>query len=362
MAKILNLISDYPRQGFAPYLTAIISFLQEKRKKKGIFSREEEVIDSIRVGCIPLKSVQVSIDGSKVSVIEDPSCSLEPIFELEDYEAWKSVLSGLGSFMDIERFSSKVLALSSFKPPKREVRLRGIAPSFLFSLLSNVVEVDLCPDSGVSRECDPLSTSQFKSLLNELPVLRRSYEEMGSLASEVRFICDEKVKELDSYIERYPPDSPMRKRYQRERGRIEGSCSTLISRINSAVKWYMELINTISSAPSIDDVLMPVFLVETRGKERRRFIITNLRFKSPGLAYKMKNIFGKFDSLFDETGVSRRFSSILHTEAVKWSSNLLDDDVRELVYGELALLQEEGFINEEYSDSIADLISKSLLR
>ncbi len=356
MAEVANLLADYPRQNLAAYLTAILSFIQEKRKKKGFFSRKEEVLDSIRVGYIPLK--RVSVDG--LSMVVDRLCSLEPLYSLEDVGAWESAVSTLRAALDHRTFASRVSALTSFRPPSEEVRLRGIAPSFLFPLLSRTTEVDLC--IRVDHECDPLSFGELRSLMGRVEELESSLLRITRLASEVRLSCDEIVRKLDSWMERYPPDSNLRREYQHERSRIEGACSSLISRIEGAARTYEELIRTLRSAPPVEEVLLPVFLVETRGKVRRRFLIANLRFKAPGLTHKIKDLLGKFDSLFEETEVNRRLSSILRVDRIEWGANLLSEDIREIVYGELAILQEEGFINDEYIDSIAGLISKSLLR
>ncbi len=355
MAEVVNILLDYPRHNLAAHLTAILSFIQEKRKKKGLFSRKEEVLDSIRLGYVPLKGV--SADG--LSVVIDRVCSLEPVYRLEDVRAWESALSTLRTALDHRTFASRVSALSSFRPPSEEVRLEGIAPSFLFPLLSRTTEVDLC--FQVSRECDPLSSREVRSLMGRLDELESSLRRLTRLASEVRFSCDEMVRELDLWIERYPPDSSLRREYQHERSRIEGACSSLISRIEGAARAYEELVSTLRSAPPIGEILLPVYLVETKGKARRRFLVSNLRFKTPGLTHRVKDLLGRFDSLFDETEVNRRFSSIIRVDRIEWGSNLLSEDLREIVYGELAILQEEGFIDEEYVDSIAELLSKSLL-
>lgn len=356
MAQVVSILTDYPRQNLAAHLTAILSFIQEKRKKRGLFSRKEEVIESIRLGYIPLQGV--TADG--LSVLVDRLCSLEPVHRLEDVGAWESALSTLRTAMDHRTFASRVSALSSFRPPSEEVRLRGIAPSFLFPLLNRTTEIDLCMQ--IDGKCDPLSSKEVRSLMSRLDELESSLQRLTQLVSEVRLSCDEIVRELDSWIERYPPDSNLRREYQHERSRTEGACSTLVSRIEGAAKSYEELINTLRSAPQLEEVLLPVYLVETRGKVRRRFLISNLRFKTPGLTHRIKDFLGKFDSLFEETHVNKRLSSILRVDRIEWGDNLLSEDIREIVYGELAILQEEGFVDEEYVESIAELISKSLLQ
>ncbi len=356
MAKIVNILTDYPRQNLAAHLTAILSFVQEKRKKKGLFSRKEEVIDSIRLGYIPLEGIAIS----GFSVLVDRLCSLEPAYRLEDVRAWESALSTLRTAMDHRTFASRVSALSSFRPPSEEVRLLGIVPSFLFPLLNRTTEVNL--HLRVDRKCDPLSSDEVRSLMNRLDELNSSLQRLTQLVSEIRLSCDEVVRELDSWIERYPPDSNLRREYQHGRSRIEGACSSLVSRIESAAKPYEELINTLRSAPQLREVLLPVYLVETRGKVRRRFLVFNLRFKTPGLTHRIKDLLGRFDSLFEETHVNKRLSSILRVDRIEWRENLLSENIREIVYGELAILQEEGFVDEEYIESIAELISKSLLQ
>ncbi len=355
-ADVVAILSDYPRQTLAAHLTAILSFIQEKRKKKGLFSRKEEVVDSIRVGYIPLEGVR----GDGFSVVVDRLCALEPEFSLEDVGAWESALSDLRAIMDHRTFASRLKALSDFRPPVERVTLRGIAPSFLFPLLTKTAPVQVNMEG--ERRCEPTSSEGFLSAISRLDDFERRQGEFQRLASGLKLLCDEVIGDLDSWLERYPPDSPMRREYQEERRRISSSCSSLTSRLEGAARAYGELVSTLRSAPPLKQVLLPVYRVQTRGKASRRFLISNLRFKRPGLTYKIKDLLGRFDSLFEETGVSRRLASILRVDAIEWGPNLLTEDMREEIYGELAALEEEGFADEEYADSIAELISKSLLR
>ena len=162
--------------------------------------------------------------------------------------------------------------------------------------------------------------------------LRKAAVRLRQLASEVRLVGDNIAREADLQIERYPPDSAAGRKYRRYRDRVLSSCRSLVSLLEAAASSYEGLLETLT-APPIDEVLLPVYLVETRGKARRRFLIANLRFKRPGLVYKLKDLLGRFDSLFDETELNRK----------------------------LAILEEEGFVDDEYIEAIADLISKSLL-
>ena len=127
MVRVVNLLSDYPKQGEAAHLTAILSFIQERRKKRGLFSRREEVIGSIRRGILPLKR---GVKG-RLSLICDGVCALEPTFTLEDVPSWEDAISSLRS-LDPEASPSRAEALASLRPPSKIVRLRGVLPSYLF--------------------------------------------------------------------------------------------------------------------------------------------------------------------------------------------------------------------------------------
>lgn len=352
MAKVVNLISDYPRQELAAHLLAVISFIQEKRKKKGFLSRKEEVIDAIRLGYIPLKGVS----RDNLSLIVDGLRSLEPSFILEDVSLWESAIRSIRT-LDHRTFVSKASAFASFRSSARNVVLRGILPSYFFPLLNDTSEVEIEPPTS---SCDPLSSRELKEIVSVLDEIERSAIRFRELASEVRLAGEDIVRDIDSRIEMYPPDSTMRKEYRRERDHVVSSYTSLASRLERAATQYEELLQTLTSAPPVKSILMPVYLVETKGKERRHFLITNLRFKRPGLTQKIKDFFGRFDSLFDETIISKRLSLILKVECIPWGPNLLTEDVKDLIYGELASLEEEGYVDEDYIEAIAELISKSL--
>ncbi len=353
--KVIDLLTSYPRHGEESRLLAIISFIQEKRKKGGFWSREEEVLRSIRKGLITLRP----FSSGHLSVIVDELCSIEPIFRLEDVSSWEDALRSLDD-SDYKAFISTAISLSSFRAPARNIRLRGIFPSSLYSMLVNSRGVDIEPPKMGS--CDPISLPEFKELSSRDKI--DSYEKTAlkfrEMASRIRFIGERLAQELNSWIDRYPADSPSRREYLRERDRIVSASNSLASKLGELAKQYEMLISTLTSAPSVNYIIMPVYLVETKGKDRRKFVIANLRFKRPGLSHKIKNFFGTFDSLFEETDLNRELSSILRIDRINWGPNLLSEDIKEPIYGELARLEEEGYIDEKYTQAIADLISKSL--
>ncbi len=355
--KVISLLTDYHRQEEASQLLAIISFIQEKRKKKSFWSKKEEVLKSIRKGFIPLRSF--SFDN--FSLILDDLCSFEPIFRLEDVSSWENAILTLEGF-DYKSFISKASSLASFRPLTRNIKLSGVLPSNLFHLLNYVREMNLEPPR-IEAKCDPASSPELKDLMSrdEIDSFERAALKFRELASKVRLMGERLAKELDSWIDRYPSDSSLNKEYRREKERVVSAYNSLSSRLEEAARQYEMLVSTLTSAPRIKKTLMPVYLVETKGKAERRFIIANLKFKRPGLGHRIKSFFGAFDSLFEETDSNRKISSILRTDRISWSPNLLSEEIKEPIYGELARLEEEGYIDEKYSRSIADLLSKSLL-
>ncbi len=355
--KVISLLTDYHRQEEDSQLLAIISFIQEKRKKRSFWSKKEEVLKSIRKGFIPLRS----FSSDNFSVILDDLCSLEPVFRLEDVSSWENAILALEGF-DYRKFISNANSLASFKPPVRNIRLKGVLPSELFRLLNNVREVDL-EFPKTEATCDPMSYPELRELMSKdkIDSFERTALKFRELASKVRLIGERLAKELDSWISRYPSDSSLGREYRRDKGRVISAYNSLSSRLEEAARQYEMIVSTLTSAPQIEYVLMPVYLVETRGKNRRSFIVANLKFKRPGLGYKIKNFLGAFDSLFEETDLNRKISSILRIDRISWGPNILSEEIKEPIYGELARLEEEEYIDERYTQAIADLLSKSLI-
>ncbi len=356
MARIVNILSDYPRQDENAELLAIISFIQEKRKKKGIFSRKEEVISSIRRGIIPI----YQLEGDAFSFLYDGLCAFNTSFSLQDVGSWEHALHTLwrahDNYLD---FLSHIRALRRFSPPTREIVLRGLVSSKLYVLLRNVREGDVqaprdrCSPDQVLRDILPI-VAKLDEFTEYAVRFRDLASRLRSLGESVRISLDDMTRSL-------PPDSGLRRRYQATKEEIRSVVADIADRLEEAAAQYENLINSLKSAPSIDKVYLPVYLVETKGKKQRSFIISNLRFKAPGLTYKIKGIFGKFDSLFDETRINRVISSILDPTSVEWSSNLLTEEIKDGIYAELARLESDGYIDEDYVGAVAELISKSLL-
>lgn len=353
--KVVNILSDYHRQGIDAELTAILSFIQEKRKKKGFFRRREEVISSIRRCLVPI--VGVEVEG--FYLLCDGFEAFSPSYRLESVKSWETeVLSALHGENEVE-IAEGLELLGKLSPLPLTVKLEGVMPSEVFLLLENTRDEEA--DVQVPTKEPSERLVKALSRIPDLEELRSCATKMRELILRVQEMGDRLDMTLWEQISRLPENSEIRKRLEFTRSRLRAGMVEATRRMEEAAEEYERLMKTLTSAPQLDLVVLPVYLVETRGRERRRFFISNLRFRRPGMLQRVEKAFGRFDSLFDETDINRALSSCVAVERIPWGPNLMTEELEEVVYGELARLQEEGYIDEDYIEGIAGLISKSLI-
>ncbi len=312
---------DYPRSGEGAEFLALLSYVEEKRKKRGFLSGGEELIEYVGKGHLHVRAYR----GEGFSLLYDPECRflyslrLAPLEELKIFESW---------------------ALNPLvQPPRvrrREVRVPGLVHPSLADLLR----------AGREGSLERPSDDCLDSILGMLEGLKPE-----RLEEEIK-----EIREIKMRVEGVAaPLKALELVKQGKGGRARDNLSTVRFALSREEEARQELIEALS--PPLVEGAVPYYVVRTRGAKRRTFVVSALKFRGKDVGFRVKGLLGRFDSLFEESRFTRLISSSLKVEEA--GPNLLDGIDQEEVIGEFALVQEEVGVNYKYLDSVIYLLNRS---
>ncbi len=326
-------IIDYSREGEGPEFLAVLSYVEEKRKKKGFFSRGEELIEYIGKGHLHVRHYE----GEGISLLYDPECRSNLSIRL----------------IPIETFKALENWVPGPSPPYinggRELILRGMIPPPLVKLVEMGKPKKVPPPS---RDCLEVIIDQVRRL--DLEKLREEIRRLNEIRSSVESAVSAYLASL-----RAVEASSDQKGESPYRGiilRTESALNVIRSKIDEQISARERIIRALNAPPL--EGAVPYYVVRTKGAKRRTFVVAALRFRGKDIGFKLKGLFGKFDSLFEDSSftgiVSRSLSGV--NEA---GPNLLYRVDKEAFIEEFALLQEEIDVDYKYLDALIYLFTKS---